>query len=419
MRNIQQRSLHCLAAALLLVSTILSSAGATQVMPPRAIPLAPRMVVPEAHLPVRLQKVDVRAEVLGAAAHTRIEMVFYNPNARPLEGELQFPLLDGQSVTGFALDIDGELRPAVAVDKAKGQQVFEDVTRARIDPALLEKTQGNNYKLRVYPLPAQGTRRVVLELDEVLARADTGDTNKHIYHSAYRLPLQFAETVGQLDVAVHNAASPAQYSALAVRARLGAERIKVSYQYQQEPHSGSLVSFSRKDYAGRDILSIDYPGTGTSSVAGGLVAGDAPLYAVNASARPAATVASPEVTMTLELVFAFEMTTLGPEEEAKLGTLAKSLLESPVEGIVIEGHANESGTHEYRMGIADRRATVVKELLVGRGVPRDKISTKASPARTWKAPAECGDRAETRPTSAACTDHGSPVKLSVTVQRRS
>jgi len=268
-RHIVLKSLRLIAAFVFVVSSLFSGTAAAQTMPETPIPMRilARMWAPEARLPIRLQKVDVRAEVLGAAAHTRIEMVFFNPNSSPLEGELQFPLLDGQSVTGFALDINGELRPAVPVDKAKGQQVFEDVSRARIDPALLEKTPGNNYKLRVYPLPAQGTRRVVLELDEALARANTGDTNKHIYYTAYRLPLQFAESVGQLDVAVHSAASPAQYSALAVRARLGVERIKVNYEYEQEPHTGSLVSFSRMNYAGKDILSVDFPQTGTSSVA--------------------------------------------------------------------------------------------------------------------------------------------------------
>jgi tetratricopeptide (TPR) repeat protein len=252
--------------AFLLLSLSIFSSVAAQVAPSKPMPIrvVPRMVVPEARLPIRLQKVEVRAEVLGLAAHTRIEMVFFNPNERALEGELQFPLLDGQSVSGFALDINGELRPAVPVDKAKGQQVFEEVSRVRIDPALLEKTQGNNYKLRVYPLPAHGTRRVVLEIDEMLSN----QTRKGISNATYRLPLQFAGVVEQLDVIVHNAATPSRYSAMAVRARLGVERIKVAYAYlsasDNESHSGSLVSFSRKNYAGKEVLSIDYPNTETS-----------------------------------------------------------------------------------------------------------------------------------------------------------
>lgn len=258
-----------IAAALLLASTFISGLVAAQVMPVRPVPLhvPTRLVVPDARLPVRLESVLVQAEVLGAAAHTRIEMVFYNPNLRPLEGELQFPLLDGQTVTGIALDIDGELRSAVPVEKVKGQQVFEDVARAEVDPALLEKTQGNNYKLRVYPLPAKGTRRVVLELDEMLSRNSSGGSTQSVYYTGYRLPLQFAETVEQLDVTVHNAALPGRHSAMAVRALLGAERIKVSYEFDKEPHTGSRVSFSRRKFTGKGLLTVDFPRVQTSLMA--------------------------------------------------------------------------------------------------------------------------------------------------------
>src|SRR5688500_10949765 len=95
------------------------------------------LVTRGAEPPVRLQSVRVDTEIAGGLALTRVEMLFFNPNGRILEGELQFPLLDGQSIAGFALDIDGRLREAVPVDKSRGQAVFEDITRQRIDPALL------------------------------------------------------------------------------------------------------------------------------------------------------------------------------------------------------------------------------------------------------------------------------------------
>ena len=83
-----------------------------------------------------------------------------------LEGKLQFPLGAGQVVSGFALDIDGQMRDAVPVEKARAEQVFEDITRRRIDPGLLQTTLGNNYELRVYPLDPGKSRTVVLTLVE-------------------------------------------------------------------------------------------------------------------------------------------------------------------------------------------------------------------------------------------------------------
>jgi hypothetical protein len=78
------------------------------------------------------------------------------------------------------------MRAAVPVDKGKGRQVFEDVTRQRIDPALLEVTQGDNFKLRVYPLDPGQTRRVRLTYSERLG----GDADAH--RTAHRLFMRIA-----------------------------------------------------------------------------------------------------------------------------------------------------------------------------------------------------------------------------------
>jgi Ca-activated chloride channel family protein len=184
-----------LCTALALLAGIAPGARSQTSFDPNANVRPIRIVSAEAREPIRLERVDLRTEVVGRHAHTRVELTLRNPNDRVLEGELQFPLADGQTLTGFALDIDGEWRPAVPIDKARGQQVFEDVTRARVDPALLESTQGNNYKLRVYPLPARGTRRVALQLAQTLTAAP-GDASAMRFHQ----PLGFAASAGQLSL---------------------------------------------------------------------------------------------------------------------------------------------------------------------------------------------------------------------------
>src|ERR1700709_2835623 len=77
--------------------------------------------------PVRLQQVAVHTEVSGHLAMTEIALTFSNPNRRVLEGELQFPLLAGQNVTGFARAVNVRMREAVPLDRARGQAVFEDI----------------------------------------------------------------------------------------------------------------------------------------------------------------------------------------------------------------------------------------------------------------------------------------------------
>ena len=168
-----------IALTLVAAFALATSAGAQglRILPPRM-----QVAVP-AERAVELSAVKVSVDLDGALAMTTVEMTFHNPNHRMLEGELQFPLLEGQQVVGFALDIDGRMRDAVPVDKARGQEVFEDIARARVDPGILQVTQGNNYKVRVYPIPAQGQRRVSLRYVETLGIRGSA--------RLYRLPLDY------------------------------------------------------------------------------------------------------------------------------------------------------------------------------------------------------------------------------------
>ena len=181
-----------------------ATAGAQNLAPVTVERIArPQLVIAApGDTPVRLQQVAVHTEVSGNLAVTEVALTFHNPNRRVLEGELQFPLLAGQNVLGFALDVNGRMREAVPVDKARGQAVFEDITRGQVDPGLLQITQGNNFKLRVYPIPAQGTRQVLIRYAETL--------RKRASRLVYRLPLDYADTLENFRLDVNIAAPPAR-----------------------------------------------------------------------------------------------------------------------------------------------------------------------------------------------------------------
>ncbi|MDF2857040.1 MAG: hypothetical protein K0Q87_2891, partial [Neobacillus sp.] len=55
-------------------------------------------------------KIDVT--IFGNIAKTSMTMTFENTTNRDLEGELTFPMPEGVSVSGYALDINGKLRQA-------------------------------------------------------------------------------------------------------------------------------------------------------------------------------------------------------------------------------------------------------------------------------------------------------------------
>ncbi|WGG48632.1 VIT domain-containing protein [Rugamonas sp. DEMB1] len=174
--------------------------------------------------PLRLQSLDIDGSVSGGMALTRVRMVFFNPNQRALEGRLQFPLLPGQRITAFALDVEGQLRPAVPVEKAKGRQIVEQLERRRVDPALLEQTQGNNFQLRVYPIAAQGTRTVELTYAEPLEREGA--------NWAYRLPLAYGEVARGLNLRLQLNGADAAPQASGTLAELAFARRAGGYEAQ-------------------------------------------------------------------------------------------------------------------------------------------------------------------------------------------
>jgi tetratricopeptide (TPR) repeat protein len=180
---------HFLRATALVFITLWLSAASAQTLPRPLIPVA------KGEQAIQLVSASVKSEVMGSLATSHVELVFLNPNARVLEGELQFPLREGQSITGFALEsLNGGMMQAAPVEKAKGQQVFEEITRRNVDPALLEQTQGNNFRLRIYPLAPGKPRTVSLDITETLSPAKDGSVT-------WQPPLAFGKAA-KLEVAV-------------------------------------------------------------------------------------------------------------------------------------------------------------------------------------------------------------------------
>ncbi len=184
--------------------------------PPISRPQAatPLLIAPAAEQPVQLRHARIEGEVQAGIAQTRITLEFHNPNRRVLEGELQFPLADGQQISGFALDINGEMRDAVPVPKDRGRQVFEEIARRGVDPGLLEQTAGNQFRLRIYPLPAGGSRRVQLVMREPLAFDGQG--------WQWTLPLQFAAGAAAVELKLQ---APATTSAGGAPFRISAGQL--------------------------------------------------------------------------------------------------------------------------------------------------------------------------------------------------
>ena len=144
--------------------------------------------------PLGINDLKIDVKITGNISTTTFEMTFYNDLDRILEGELYFPLGEGKTVSRFAMDFDGKLREGVIVEKAKGRAVFETIVRGKVDPGLLEWTKGNNFKARVYPIPAKGFKKIVIAYEQNLIHTPT--------ESIYILPLGFKQKIKEFDLKI-------------------------------------------------------------------------------------------------------------------------------------------------------------------------------------------------------------------------
>lgn len=156
----------------------------------------PQLTASDKIAPIKLQKLEVGVKVIGTRAATTFTMTFYNPTDRTLEGTFVLPLPDGASVVRYALDIDGKMREGVPVEKAKATEVFESVEKRRIDPGLLERTDGNVFRTRIFPLPAKGERSIIIGYEQDLALAANGELQ-------YDLPLQLKDTLSKFSLSIN------------------------------------------------------------------------------------------------------------------------------------------------------------------------------------------------------------------------
>ncbi len=142
--------------------------------PPRPPRIPPRQIVP-----LYIERHHVEVKIDNQAANTKIDQIFTNENPMILEGEYIFPLPDDASVSSFAMYIDGKRVKAELLTADKARKIYEDIVRKSRDPALLEYIGRRAFRARIFPIPANGEKRVQLEYSQVL-KADAGIV-KYVY----------------------------------------------------------------------------------------------------------------------------------------------------------------------------------------------------------------------------------------------
>jgi len=123
--------------------------------------------------PLSVKYHHVTVEVVNQVAKTSVDQVFINHFGRDIEGTYIFPVPEGASVSEFAMFVGNERVQGEILDSGRARQIYEDIVRRMRDPGLLEYIGRNLFRARVFPILANGEKRVQISYTEVL-KADNG-----------------------------------------------------------------------------------------------------------------------------------------------------------------------------------------------------------------------------------------------------
>lgn len=82
------------------------------------------------------------------------------------------------------------------------------------------------------------------------------------------------------------------------------------------------------------------------------------------------------MTINLKEYFSFDKSELSGESVEKLSVLAAKVKSLNLEVVTVTGFADRFGSDKYNQVLSEKRAAVVKEALISKGVPADKIYTE-------------------------------------------
>jgi Ca-activated chloride channel homolog len=145
-----------------------------------------------------IAKQIVHAVVRDGIAETEVDQTFSNPGGQPIEGYYWFTVPPSATVTSFALETNGQLVEGEVIERKEAAARYQAAVQQAFDPALLEWVDGRTYRARIFPVPANGSRRVVLRYIEMLPMVE-GKT-RYVYPLRSDDPVRFDEFALSVDV---------------------------------------------------------------------------------------------------------------------------------------------------------------------------------------------------------------------------
>lgn len=215
----------------------------------------------------------LRTEIDGQNATTTLRQVFTNQTGAALEGRYVLRPELAARVTGFAYYVGEERIVGEVIERQAANQVYDQVTTVRRDPAILEQTADGEFTFRVFPIQPAEAKPVEITFSQWLARRGDSVT--------YRTPIGGPDTDAQIvirDPRARDVRSPTHHidveplpgGGMRVRTRGATDfRGELILRYRVEEHPWSLSAYVHRDpgNAGYFVLSVAAPEGSEDAVA--------------------------------------------------------------------------------------------------------------------------------------------------------
>jgi tetratricopeptide (TPR) repeat protein len=120
--------------------------------------------------PLPITKLAVDVVVENQVARVAIDQTFHNAASQDLEGVYRFAIPPDAALQRLAMYVDGKLTESAVVERMQARRIYEELVYRRVDPALLEWAGTGRLNLRVYPIPANQDKRLMLAYTQSLPK---------------------------------------------------------------------------------------------------------------------------------------------------------------------------------------------------------------------------------------------------------
>lgn len=151
----------------------------------------------ESAVPLLIPRLQATTTIRGALARTSVEMSLTLETGKDSqhEGRLLLTLPPACVISGAALNIGEEMRPASLVPPSTGQAAYNDVVWRNIDPCLIRLLPDGRVSVQVFPVTAKNPRRLRLEFSQLLSVSGPG--------LSWTFPLKFPQPVPEAELSLN------------------------------------------------------------------------------------------------------------------------------------------------------------------------------------------------------------------------